>query len=77
MPLRVREWTCVCGVTHDRDINAAINIRVEGARIVAAGRKLAAGMRQEAETLNACGGDVRPPVAVAAAREAGSLRGAA
>ena len=77
MPLKVREWTCVCGVTHDRDINAAINIRVEGARIVAAGRKLAAGMRQEAETLNACGGDVRPPVAVAAAREAGSLRGAA
>lgn len=46
-PLNVRTWTCAnCETAHDRDINAAINIKTEG-RKVAAGR---------AETVNACGG---------------------
>ena len=61
-PLSVREWTCAaCGVTHDRDVNAARNILALGRR----------------ERLNACGGDVRPLLAVADASETGSLRGAA
>jgi len=61
-PLDVREWTCAaCGAMHDRDVNAAQNI-------VAAGR---------AGTLNACGDDVRPSLAVAAVSETGTLRGAA
>ncbi|MGW6729743.1 RNA-guided endonuclease InsQ/TnpB family protein [Nocardia sp. NPDC055029] len=29
-PLHVRSWTCVCGSTHDRDLNAAINILAAG-----------------------------------------------
>jgi putative transposase len=27
LTLRDRNWTCVCGATHDRDVNAAINLR--------------------------------------------------
>jgi len=30
LQLRDRIWTCVCGVTHDRDLNAAINIERVG-----------------------------------------------
>ena len=31
----VREWTCPdCGRTHDRDLNAAINIKLEGFKII-------------------------------------------
>ena len=44
MPLDVRSWTCSkCETRHDRDVNAARNIRAEGLRILAGGEPAAAG----------------------------------
>lgn len=51
LTLKDRTWVCGCGVTHDRDLNAAINIRNEGIRTLAAGY---------AESLNAHGVRVSP-----------------
>lgn len=57
-PLNVREFTCPhCKVRLDRDYNAAVNIMVE------------AGL---AETVNACGADVRLRLARAVGDEAGT-----
>lgn len=50
LPLTVRQWECPsCQTLHDRDMNAALNIRDEGLQVLALGTRATAD-----------GGDVRP-----------------
>ena len=50
LPIEVRSWNCFhCQTKHDRDVNAAINIRDEGLRLLALGT-----------SDPASGGNVRP-----------------
>lgn len=51
LTLSDRTWVCGCGSVHDRNLNAANNIRDEGLRILTAGH---------AERQNARGANVRP-----------------
>ncbi|MCU1656524.1 MAG: IS200-like transposase [Pseudonocardiales bacterium] len=46
MPLHVRTWTCRCGMTHDRDVNAAKNLLAAGLAVSACG----AGVRPQRNT---------------------------
>ena len=61
LTLADRSWTCVCGVCHDRDLNAALNIRSEGLKILTAGH---------AGRITARGPDVRLPQVEAVGVEA-------
>uniref|UniRef100_UPI003440E2EE transposase n=1 Tax=Okeania sp. SIO2F4 TaxID=2607790 RepID=UPI003440E2EE len=62
LDLQVREWECLnCGVKHDTDENAAINILVAGG---------------QSETLNGRGGKRQTTANVAAANETSTRRGA-
>ena len=65
LSLSTRVWTCsVCGVVHDRDCNAAINIRKQGLMK----------LKAEALSVSACGGYVRHCESSALAAEARSHR---
>ncbi|MGL5134517.1 MAG: RNA-guided endonuclease InsQ/TnpB family protein, partial [Planktothrix sp.] len=47
LPLDIRSWTCEhCQTTHDRDINAAINIKTEALRILSLGTSDTANLRE-------------------------------
>ncbi|MFF1401270.1 RNA-guided endonuclease InsQ/TnpB family protein, partial [Streptomyces sp. NPDC058287] len=47
MPLDVRTWTCEgCGTTHDRDVNAARNVKAAGLAVTVCG----AGVRPQRRT---------------------------
>lgn len=68
MPLNIRSWRCdKCGILHDRDENAAQNIRLEAQRMIAAG------IAGTANRGTVSQGKGRKPSVLARAVEVGSL----
>jgi putative transposase len=64
LTLADRRWTCpACGAEHDRDHNAACNVKEEGLRLLAAGL---------ADSRNARGDGVRPPARGGGRRRTGN-----
>jgi len=60
MPLSVRIWTCACGATRDRDVNAARNLLAAGLAVSVCG----AGVRpQRNSSARAVGGETESPPA--------------
>jgi putative transposase len=61
--LSVREWVCGCSSQHDRDLNAALNIRNEALRLI--------GAAGSSDPLNACLSACQTPALGAAHGDAG------
>lgn len=63
LTLTDRVWTCACGASHDRDLNAARNILAQGLHLFS--QNVAVG---HTETQNACGVSISPVFATGSGR---------